>query len=189
MPATFHIEEQVNEISVRVTEPRNYGRVIVIVLVEAVAGYFFLHASASRAFQAVICLVLAFILIKDMISSLRGTDVQLRVGNLDVLSSGHAPGGYTSSTISRADIDRFEYRKASGGGGEVPERPEGLYAEWSGVGPWSHSQCILPAISQGQADEVIEAIYKHFPNMGTLSQRKPYKSDLISLNLNPPAKR
>src|ERR1700754_4673642 len=117
MPATFHIEEEVNEINDRVTEPRNYGRVIVMVLVEAVAGYFFLHASASRAFQVVICLLLAFILIKDMISSLRGTDVQLRVGNLDVLSSGHAPGGYTSSTISRADIDRFEYRKASGGGG------------------------------------------------------------------------
>ena len=79
-------------------------------------------------FQIAICLFIAFAVVREAISSLRGTDVRPQVGNLDLISEGHAPGGYSSSTISRATVERFEYRKASGGG-DGPDYPEGLYAE------------------------------------------------------------
>jgi hypothetical protein len=188
MSATLEIRDTPQDLSIRVSEPRSYGRLVPIVLVGAFAIYFFLHASSSRAFQ-LFGLIFAFGLAKEIISSLRGTSVQLRVGNLDLVSSGHAPAGYGPSTISRADIYSFEYRKASGGGGETPEYPQGLYADYRGGGRWQSGRCILPHINQVQAEEVIEAIYKRFPDMGTLAPGDPFESDLISLNLNQPAKR
>jgi hypothetical protein len=176
MPATFHIEERASGLLVSVTEPGNYGRVALIAALGSVVGYFFLRAATSTALRIAVCLFLLFVLIKDAISSLRGTAVQLQIGNLDLLSKGHAPGGYSPSTISRADIERFEYRSA-GGGGDCAEWPEGLYAEWKGFGPWPSSRCILPGVSQDQADAVIEAIYKRYSDTGTFSP-------IIGLNLS-----
>jgi hypothetical protein len=178
MPATFRIEDRASALLVSVTEPGNYGRVALIAVVGSAVGYFFFRAATSTAFRIAVCLFIAFAVIKDAISSLRGTAVQLQVGNLDLISKGHAPGGYGPSTISRADIERFEYRSA-GGGGDAAEWPEGLYAEWRGFGPWPSSQCILPGVSQDQADAVIEAIYKRFPDTGTFSP-------IIGLNLSSP---
>jgi hypothetical protein len=188
MPATFNIEERIDGVIVSVSEPAKYGRVALGVLFGSAVAYLFVRSATSRAFQLLICLFIAFGVIKDAISSLRGTDVQLQIGNLDLVSRGHAPGGYNSSTISRATVERFEYRRASGGG-DGPDFPEGLYAEWSGFGSWPSSQCILPGVGQSQADEVIEAIYRRFPDTGTLSSNKSRQSDLISLNLSSADKR
>ncbi len=176
MAATFNIEERASALLVSVTEPGKYGRVALIAGLGGVVGYFFIRAATSTALRVAVCLFLAFVLIKDAISSLRGTAVQLQIRNLDLLSNGHAPGGYSPSTISRADIERFEYRSA-GGGGDSAEWPEGLYAEWKGFGPWPSSQCILPGVSQDQADAVIDAIYKRYPDTGTFSP-------IIGLNLS-----
>ena len=188
MSVTFNIEERVDGVIVCVSEPGKYGRVALGVIFGSAVAYLFIRSAISRAFQLLVCLLIAFGVIKDAISSLRGTDVQLQIGNFDLVSRGHAPGGYNSSTISRATVERFEYRKASGGG-DGPDFPEGLYAEWSGFGSSPSSQCILPAVSQTQADEVIEAIYKRFPDTGTLSSNKSHPSDLISLNLSSADKR
>ena len=184
MLATFNIEDSPNEVIVHVSESgRSYSRVVLGALIGAGVGYLFFRSGTSRIFQIAICLFIAFAVVREAISSLRGTDVRLQVGNLDLISEGHAPGGYSSSTISRATVERFEYRKASGRG-DGPDYPEGLYAEWSGVASWPSSKCILPGVNQSQADVVIEAIYKRFPDTGTLSPTEPRRSDLISLNLN-----
>ncbi len=168
---------------VSVSEPGNYGRVALGAFFSSVVAYLFVRVATSRAFQTLICLFIAFAVVRDAISSLRGTDVQLQIGNLDLVSQGHAPGGYNSSTISRAIVERFEYRKASGGG-DGPDFPEGLYAEWGGFASWPSSQCILPRVSQSQADLVIESIYRRFPDTGTVSSNSPRQSELISLNLS-----
>jgi hypothetical protein len=183
MPVTFNIEERADGIIVSVSESGSYGRVALGVFFGSFVAYLFVRFATSRAFQILICLFIAFGVVREAISSLRGTDVKLQIGNLDLTSQGHAPGGYNSSTISRATVERFEYRKASGGG-DGPDFPEGLYAEWSGFGSWSSSQCILPGVTQSQADVVIEAIYRRFPDTGTLSPNRSRESDLISLNLS-----
>ena len=180
MPVTFNVEERSEGLIFRVREAGSYGRAALAICFGSVTGYFFVHFATSRPFQILVCFFIACGVAKDAISSLRGTDVELQVGNLDLISRGHAAGGYKSSTISRATVERFEHRKASGGG-DGPDLPEGLYAEWSGFGSWPSSQCILPGVSQSQVDVVIEAIYKRFPDTGTLSSNKSRQSDLISL--------
>lgn len=177
MPATFSIEDSPNEVIVRVSESgRSYSRVVLSAFMGAGVAYLFLRSGTSRIFQIAVCLFIAFAVVREAISSLRGTDVRLQVGNLDLISEGHAPGGYSSSTISRATVERFEYLKASGVG-DGPDYPEGLYAEWSGVVSWRSSKCIIPGVNQSQADAVIEAIYKRFPDMGTLSPGELRRSD------------
>ncbi|ADV84893.1 hypothetical protein AciPR4_4147 [Terriglobus saanensis SP1PR4] len=117
MPATFNVEDFANEVIVRVSESgRTYSRVVLSALLGSGAGYLFFRGATSRVSQVVICLFITFAVVSEAISSLRGTDVRLQVGNLDLISKGHAPGGYSSSTISRATVERFEYRKASEGG-------------------------------------------------------------------------
>lgn len=183
MPVTFNIEERVDGVIVRVSESGSYVRVVLGVFFGSVVAYLFVRFTTSGTFQILICLFIALSVIREAISSLRGTDVQLQIGNLDLISQGHAPGGYKPSTISRATVERFEYRKASGGG-DGPDFPEGLYTEWSGFGSWPSSQCILPGLGQSQVEVVIEAIYKRFPDMGTLSSNASRRSELISLNLS-----
>jgi len=184
MPATLEIRDTSHRLGIYARGPRNYGRLLLTLAVGAVATYFFLHGASSIPFQVFVVLF-SFGMVKEVIACLRGTSVQLRVGNLDLISTGHAPGGYTPSTISRADIFTLEFRKAAGGD-ETPELPQGLYVEYRGGGPWQSARCVLPHIDKSQTDQTIEAVYKRFPDTGTLASTGPYESDLISLNLNQP---
>ena len=122
-----------------------------------------------------------FFIVKDVLCSLKGADVELLVTNLDFKSAGHAPEGYSPSIISRADINRLEFRKASGGV-DGPDLPQGHYVEHRGDGLWNPGTCVLPQIDQTQTEEVINAIYSRFPETGTLSPADP--SGLILLNLS-----
>jgi hypothetical protein len=187
MPATLRINELPDEIAIRVTEPRKYNTLFFAPLIGAFVAYFFLRTSQLRAFQVAIGLLLAFGLARDLISSLRGTDVRLRIGNLDLVSSGRAPGRYTPTTIPRADIYNLEYRDAFGDGDSM-NYPQGIYVEYRDSGRWQLGQCILPHVTQIQAQQVIEAIYMHFPDTGTADPGGPFETDLISLNLNHPSK-
>jgi hypothetical protein len=126
-----------------------------------------------------------FTVLKDIISAVRGTDVELLVTNLDLKSTGHAPDGYTPCTVSRADIYNLEFREAIGGG-DVSDSPRGLYVEHRGCTPWNSNSCMLPNIDEPQTGEVIKAIYSRFPDTGNLPPTGPLEPYLTSLNLDTP---
>ncbi len=129
--------------------------------------------------------ICALVIVRDIVSALRGTAVELRVTNLEFVSSGHAPEDYRPSTIARADIYNLEYREASGGG-DFPELPEGLYVEHhsAGLGLWNKSTCILPHLDKAQTEQFIQAIYRRFPDTGKLPSTGAFEPYLTSLNLN-----
>ena len=81
--------------------------------------------SESLAYLYVVGAICALVIIKSIVSALRGTAVELRVTNLEFISSGDAPEDYSPSVIARADIYNLQYREASGGG-DFPELPEGF---------------------------------------------------------------
>ena len=185
MAATLEIREFPQGLTIRVRASHRVGRVFLSVLVGSVAACFFLYfANGSRLFQMVVGGLCALYVGWAVVSELRGTDVELRVDNLDFSSLGHAPGGYSPSIISRADIDRLEFRKASGGGDD-PVLPQGLYFEHRG-GVWNAATCVLPHLNETKTEEVIEAIYRRFPDTGTLASGDRDKSHLTLLNLSQP---
>lgn len=184
MAATLQIRESPKGLTIHVSESRRIGRLVLILLFGGVASYFFLHAaSSSRLLQIFVGGLFILSLSRETISTLRGTDVEFNVGNLDFISAGHAPEGYKPSTISRADIYGLEFRKASGGG-DLPDLPQGLYIEHHGGGRWNSETCVLPHIDKAQTGQVIEAIYSRFPDTGTLAPTGPFEPYLTSLNLN-----
>jgi hypothetical protein len=181
MPAKLEIEDLPQGLSFHVTEPRRMGRIIFGAAVGIAATLFFIHFSQAIPLKSAFGGLCAFSVIRSVFSGMRGTDVRLVISNLDFKSSGYAPKDYKSETISRADIGNLEYRKSSGGG-EDQELPSGLYVERSGS-VWQYGTCMLPDIDEAQTRQVIEAIYRRFPDTGTLAPVDS-KSDLISLNLN-----
>jgi hypothetical protein len=188
MSATIEIREFPKGLTIRVTESRRVGRILLTLAAGSVFMYFLVHASSSsKLFLIFIGGLCLLSLVRDIISALRGTDVELRVTNLDFISMGHAPGDYKPSTISRADIYNLEFREATGGG-DFPDLPQGLYVEHHGGGPWNPSTCVLPNIDRAQTEQVIESIYRSFPDTGTLPPSGPFEPYLTSLNLSQPGR-
>ena len=164
MSPKFEIQELPDEVIIRIAEPRQLKRVFLALFVGGITVYFFgRFMSGSRVLQITVVGLCAFSMIRELISSLRGTQVELRVNKLDFVSSGHAPGGYNPSAISRANISGIEFRVAVHGGGEIPDLPRGLYVEHSENGPWISAICVLPHIDKLQSEQIIEAIYRRFP--------------------------
>jgi hypothetical protein len=122
------------------------------------------------------------LIVKDLISAARGTDVELLVTSTGFVTSGHAPGGYSPASIGMEDICNLRYRQAHGGG-EDREWPSGLYVELYDGSRWSPGVCMLPHLDEPQTKEVIDAILRRFPNIPN-GPHQP--SGLISLNLNKP---
>jgi len=120
------------------------------------------------------------------VTEIRDADVELRVDNLDFVSTGHSPSDYQPSTIARADVSGLEFREANEGGAEFPDLPQGLYIEHNGPAPWSSATCVLPHANRVQTNEVIEAILRLFPDTGTLPQASNDKPYLTLLNLSQP---
>jgi hypothetical protein len=181
MSVTVDMRDLPDGLSIRVTEPKKTGRILIMLTTGIVAGYFVYRIPFDPPVSPwLVEGVLAIGFLASVVAALRGCDVQLRVTNLDLVSTGHAPEGYRTSTTPRADVFRFEYRDAIGGGDEA-EQPRGLYVEHPGI-----SICILPQIDRAQTEQIIEAIYQRFPDTGTLSSAAAQPSPLISLNLAGP---
>jgi|GEM_PF-6130274 len=180
MSAALQIRELPKGLSIRITAPRHIGRILLTLAFGSACIYFFLHDSfSSKLLQIFVGGVFIISLIRDILSALRGVDVELRITNLDFISSGRASKDYRPSTISRADIYNLEFREVMDGG-DFLDLPKGLYVEYHG-GP---SICVLPHLDKLQTKEVIEAIYRRFPDTGTLSPAGPLEPYLTSLNLN-----
>jgi hypothetical protein len=186
MPASLAIREFSSGISVCVKETRRIGRTLATLAAGSVFLYLVFHStSESQGYLFVVGGLCTVVIARDIVSALRGTAVELRVNNLDFVSSGHAPEDYNPSTIARADIYNIEFREGSGGP-DGPEFPEGLYVEYHrvGPGPGTTSTCVLPHIDKAQTERVIEAIYRRFPDTGKLPPTGAFEPYLISLNLN-----
>jgi hypothetical protein len=182
VPATLTISEIPDGLSIHVTEPRRPWRIVLNLAVGVALVIFFYHAKIdSRLLRLFFFGLCAISLIKEIISLLRGADIQLRITNLDFISTGHAPN-YGGCSIPRADIYSLEFRKATGGGDEAA-RPSGLYVEHHGT-LRNSTKCVLPHIDEAQTEQVIEAIYLRFPDTSTLAPGANAKPYLISLNLN-----
>jgi hypothetical protein len=178
--ATLKIRELPKGLSLRVTEPKHLGRILLSVAVAVTAALFFFHKSSSMPLDVFVGGVFVFAIVRYLISEFRGTDVELVVTNLDFKTTGHAPDGYRQGTISRADIYNLEYRKSSGGGEDNP-LPSGLYIE-SSDSVWHSGSCVLPSLDEAQTQQAIDAILNRFPDTCTLpSAREPY---LTTLNLS-----
>ena len=183
MPATLTIREIPDGLSIHVTEPRRWWRILVNLAVGiAMVIFFYRIKFDSRLLRLFFFGLCALSLIKEIISLLRGTDVELRITNLDFISTGHAPNGYSNSSIPRADIYSLEFHKAAGGGDEA-EHPSGLYVEHHGI-IRNPTKCVLPHIDEAQTEQVIEAVYRRFPDTSTLAPSANAEPYLISLNLN-----
>jgi hypothetical protein len=185
MAAALRIREFPQGLCIRVTASVRVGRAFLCVSVGSVAACLFAYfANGPRLVRMVVVGLCALYVGWEVVSEFRGTEVELRVDNLDFSSLGHAPGGYNPSIIPRADVDRLEFRKGSGGGDD-PVLPEGLYVEHRG-GVWNAATCVLPHLNKAQTEEAIEAIYRRFPDTGTLAPSDRYKSHLTVLNLSQP---
>jgi hypothetical protein len=180
--ATFEIRELPKGLSLRVTEPKRVGRILLSAVFGIAGTLFFIYVPSSTLLKIFLGGFCVFSVIRSLTSGLRGADVELVVTNLDFKSTGHAPEGYKPSITARADIYNMEFREASGGGDD-PERPKGLYIESHG-GLWTPAICVLPHIDKIQTQQVIEAVYQRFPDTCTLSPTGPFEPYLTSLNLN-----
>src|ERR1700734_2799544 len=104
MAADLEIRELPQRLSLRVTASRRVGRVFLAVLMGGVAVCFFEYfTKGSRLFRMFVGGLWAFYVLYEVVSELRGTQVELCVDNLDFSSLGNAPGGYSPSIIARAD--------------------------------------------------------------------------------------
>jgi hypothetical protein len=153
------------------------------------AGLLLWRILPSRTEQIPVACIVLLLLARQVFVTWRGTDVELRVTNLDLISKGRSPTGYRSIAISRGDIYDLEYRTAQSGGGDVEDLPEGLYAVYRQLMPWDASHCILPEVGKRQVEEIIQEIMHRFPDTGALASRPAKRSELTSLNLNIPPDR
>ena len=186
MPASLEIREVPSGISVRVKESRRKGRALAILVAGSVFLYLVFHSTdESRAYLFFVGGLCMVVIMSGVVSALRGTAVELRITDLEFVSSGHAPEDYKPSTIARADIYNLLFCEASGGGDD-PELPEGLYVGHHrvGPGPGTTSTCVLPNIDKAHTEQVIEAVYRRFPDTGRLTRTGGFEPYLISLNLS-----
>ena len=181
MPATLDIRDLSDRLILRVHESANLSRTILRFLVTALVAALFLYfGHASRFVQVVFGAFALLALAREASDRLRGTDVTLEVNHLDLISRGHAPYGYSPSSIPRASIYHLAFRKDKGDGDDNPS-PMGLYATQRGILS-NPATCLLPHIDEAQTRQAIQTILRRFPDTGSLAP--PAKPDLITLNLN-----
>jgi hypothetical protein len=178
VPATVTIREVRDGLYDRVTERRRPWNILLTLAGGIGMAAFVYYAKFDfRLLELFLLGIVAVALIRDIISTLRGTDVELRVTNLHFISTGHAPAGYKSSSIPRADIYNLKFGEAMSGD---HEQPSGLYVEHHGIFRYP-AECVLPHIDEAQTEQVIEAIYRRFPDTAHSANSERY---LTSLNLN-----
>jgi hypothetical protein len=182
--ARLELRELPGELVVRVTEPRSIRTTLLNVSGGALIILFFFHALSGPTL-ILAGVAVAAILGMQIILTFRGANVELRVTNLDFVSTGHSPSDYHPSIIPRAETHHLEFRDANNGGAEV-DLPQGLYVEHNGPEPWSLATCVLPHANRVQTDGVIEEIFRMFPDTGTLPQTGDDKPYLTLLNLSRP---
>lgn len=186
MGYALEISESADGFVAHVKQSRNLSHLLLTIAAAAVCFYFFWNTPQSRIEQVFVACIILVAFARDLLSKWRGADVELRVTNLDLISTGHSPSDYRPTAITRAEIYDLQYREAQHGGAEFPDLPQGLYVDYSQGLSWDTSTCVLPHVERKQTEEIIQKIMDRFPDTGTLVSRTPEPSHLISLNLDGP---
>ena len=116
MPARLEINDTDSGLRIQVADSWDRSRIILNLLGCIFFVLFFRYSSLSRPTMILFGAFLVFTVGKEVRSALRGTNVELKVNNLDFISSGHAPCGYDPSITSRADMYNLEYLRLTDGG-------------------------------------------------------------------------
>jgi hypothetical protein len=126
----------------------------------------------------VTCAVLAGIV--SLLLGMRGQKGELRVTQTEIKSRGRFGDNFRSSRkVNPKDIRWMEYQEDATGP-ETSHHPGGLYAVFE-----RHSVCVLAYIGEQQTVEVIEAIYKKFPDFKDCwSRRSAFGVHFASLGLH-----
>jgi hypothetical protein len=186
MVATLQIRDTEDGLSIRVTKGRRGWTTLLDITGASLFFYFLYHSSASQIVLILITAFCVFVLLKDIMSGVRGTNVEMRVTNLDLISTGQAPGGYAPSSVSRADIYNLEFKEANSGRGRTEDLPDGLYVQHHGDASLHGHTCILPHIDKPQTEKVIQAILRRFPDTETIAPTLSFEPYLTTLNLSSP---
>jgi hypothetical protein len=182
VPAVLDIREVSNGLKIRVIDPPHIRRIVLTIIVGIISTlFFFLATEGSRPLLFLLGAFIILTLIKDLIHAIRGTDIQLQVTNLDLISTGRASDSYRTSSIPRASIYRLFYKDEGGSN----DGPSGLYVEHQGI-LTNPETCVLPHIDKAQTSQAIEAILHRFPDTEMLAPVCARNSPITTLNLNHP---
>jgi len=177
MAARLEIEENPEGLNIRLVRD---GSVFYALLSAAVAGAvvfvlggLYFHRPALIVITAVAAAWASSRWWRAVRGEVRITKLEMRV------LTGSVIGSRFDRFIPVADIRRLEFRAHRGEDGF--DRPSGLYA----VQKW-RADCILPRLSEEQAQRAVDAIYQRFPMIPMLPERGKGDApgrDFISLNL------
>ena len=122
----------------------------------AIAGIAFLFWEAHR-FHSFFWLIFGLVAAYSLVTGLLATgSSELIVTSNELLARSNLGGLFSKETsISAADITGIEYQS----GGE--DNPSGIYVKHG----W-RSQCVLSDLTREQADEILNQIFRQFPDIG-----------------------
>jgi hypothetical protein len=145
------------------------GRLAAIVSALATAGCVLIVADAFVPHR-VMLVAAAVAALLATVMSLREQTVKLRVTNLEFETLGYFGGSYRRRrTEPRMSIQGLEHRTS--------ENVPGLYANMPFY--WA---CILPYVNERQANEIIERIYRRFPDTPVAAD--PFTKTFTTLKLD-----
>jgi hypothetical protein len=94
MKFSLEIREGLDGCVVHVKQSRNSNHILLTTAVSSVALYLFWQIPQPRITQVFVGCIILVLSGRDVISKWRGADVELRVTNLDLISTGNSPSGY-----------------------------------------------------------------------------------------------
>lgn len=137
-------------------------------------GYRFLALEALIPIALALGAIAATPLLRRRYSQLHIT--QLELATFGFLQDGSVP------PIPLKDVLRLEYRPLVEEGPDGPEQPEGVYVETR-----HGTKCMLTFVNESEANHVIDAIYRHFPEIPCEvpeNRSLLFADDTIRLNLD-----
>lgn len=165
-PPDLSLSEDDDGILIKVTLR---GRIIVILSTLATVGCVLLAVDGFVPHRAIL-IVAALGAALGAVMSLREQKVTLRVTNLEFETLGYFGGSYRHRRSEpRMSIQGLEHRRS--------EAVPGLYANMPFY--WA---CLLPYVTEPQANEIIERIYLRFPD--TPAAADPFTKAVATLKLD-----
>ncbi|MDT8070683.1 MAG: hypothetical protein ROO76_21185 [Terriglobia bacterium] len=165
-PPEVSIAEDTDGLLIKVALRRRFAAVVSAI---ATTGCALIVADAFVPHRLMLIIV-ALAALLGVVMSMREQTVELRVNNLDFETLGYFGGSYRRRrTEPRMSIRGMEHRTS--------ENVPGLYADMPFY--WA---CLLPFVSEQQANEIIERIYRKFPDTPVAAD--PFTENLTTLELD-----
>ena len=156
---------------------RAYGRGLATFLVTAALVALFGHGHTTLTVLIPLAIALGAL---TALPVLRKRHSELHVTSRELTTTGFLQGRFRAP-IPLEEIQRLEYRPYEYGG-EDPDQLEGLYVQTS-----HGTKCMLTFVTEAEANRVIEAIYRNFPEIPVNSPENRsmlFPDEAIRLNLD-----